>query len=236
MEYDEKYSKWKNWNIFGEIPKEEKLFFDKYVKANLNQSAPIRILEIGYGNGSFLRYGSKLGWEMLGTEVNQNLLKLARENNYKVFEGNEYETLGENHFECVCAFDVLEHLDQKALEKLFRNVKKLLKPGGLFIARFPNGDSPFGLYNQNGDFTHISFLGTVAISSLCKTAEYESLKINGQKKVNGKSGVLYFLYHYIAVAIIKVLSLAISFLFPQFKDDKFFSPNLVMVAQKSLND
>ena len=121
MEYDEKYSKWKNWNIFGEIPKEEKLFFDKYVKANLNQSAPIRILEIGYGNGSFLRYGSNLGWEMLGTEVNQNLLKLARENNYKVFEGNEYEKLGENHFECVCAFDVLEHLDQKALEKLFRN-------------------------------------------------------------------------------------------------------------------
>ena len=57
-----------------------------------------------------------------------------------------------------------------------------------------------------------------------------------EKKVNGKSGVLYFLYHYIAVAIIKVLSLAISFLFPQFKDDKFFSPNLVMVAQKSLND
>ena len=55
--------------------------------------------------------------------------------------------------------------------------------------------------------------------------------ITDEKKVNGKSGVLYFLYHYIAVAIIKVLSLAISFLFPQFKDDKFFSPNLVMVAQ-----
>jgi len=236
MQYDEKYSKWKNWNVFGEIRKDEKIFYDKYVRSNLEKSRNLKILEIGFGNGSFLNYCKNLGWEIYGTEVNQNLLKHAKDNGFKVFDGNEYETLQENYFECVCAFDVLEHLNSENLERLFLNVRKLLKPGGIFIARFPNGDSPFGLYNQNGDFTHISFLGTIAIESLSQSAGYGSLKIEGQKKINGNDGVLFFLHHYFVVTIIKILSIGMSFLFPQFKNNKFFSPNLIMVAKKSSND
>jgi hypothetical protein len=36
------------------------------------------------------------------------------------------------------------------------DVKRVLKPGGRFIARCPNGDSPFRLVNQNGDVTQVT--------------------------------------------------------------------------------
>ena len=233
MQYDDGYKEWKNWNDFGDINKKDELFFDMYVKSQLIKSKKNKILEIGFGNGSFLEYGRKIGWEMYGTEVNLNLLESARQNNFTVFEGTNYEELNSNSFDCICAFDVLEHLDKDYLLRLFKNVLKLLKPGGLFIARFPNGDSPFGLYNQNGDLTHISFLGTVAVESLCKDFDKQSLIIKGLKRINDKNIFFHFLYHFSTSSIIKILYIFVSLLFPQFKNEKFFSPNLLMIAKKS---
>lgn len=233
MQYDDGYTRWKNWNIFGSISRKDKLFFDMYVKSVLPKKDKIKILEVGFGNGSFLEYGRKSGWEMYGAEVNLNLIKSAENNGFKVFEGDKYQVLDPDSFDCICAFDVLEHLDSKSLNILFKNAFKLLKPGGLLIARFPNGDSPFGLYNQNGDLTHVSFLGTVAIESLCKDFDKQSLIVKGEKKINDKNSLKHILYHLFTSIIIKILDIFISLLFPQFKHGKFFAPNLIIVAKKT---
>lgn len=232
MNYDENYSNWKNWNNFGEINELDRKFFNTYVKSNFPDSQQINILEIGFGNGSFLSYGQELGWEMSGTEINPALQEAALKAGYKVYKENEYENLSDNSFDCICAFDVLEHLNKNELNNTFKKVNKLLKPGGIFITRFPNGDSPFGLYNQNGDLTHISFIGTGIISSLCLMANYDSFTLEGEKRFNPKKGTKYFLYHIIVKFVIKFVGLFISFIFPQFKNNKFLSPNLIMVAKK----
>lgn len=233
MKYDEEYLNWKNWNTFGQISNLDRSFYDIYVKSNFSDSMKINVLEIGFGNGSFLSYGKELGWEVSGTEVNTALLEAAIKASYKVFKNNEYENLPENSFDCVCAFDVLEHLDNDELNNIFCEVQKLLKPGGIFITRFPNGDSPFGLYNQNGDLTHVSFIGTGIISSLCKKARFESFTLEGEKRINSKKGLKYILHHIIVISVTKIIGSMISLIFPQFKNNKFLSPNLIMIARKA---
>jgi len=51
---------------------------------------------------------------------------------------------------------VFEHLLENDLYLLFADINRLLCTGGCLVARFPNGDSPFGLEEQNGGFTHLT--------------------------------------------------------------------------------
>lgn len=48
------------------------------------------------------------------------------------------------------------------------------------IARFPNGDSPFGLVNQNGDVTHLNAIGSRKIEYYSTVLGFELVSCVGQ--------------------------------------------------------
>jgi SAM-dependent methyltransferase len=160
--YGSDYLDWKKWenDAFGMLTKSEKAYFCAEIK-RAKKAFPkgTNVLEIGFGNGSFLAFARQQEWNIFGTEVNVELVETARKRGFNVAHSADLSAFPNDSVELVVAFDVLEHITQNAIVDFMLDVKRILKPGGRFIARCPNGDSPFGLVNQNGDITHVTAIG-----------------------------------------------------------------------------
>ncbi len=160
--YGTDYLDWKKWGgqAFGTLTKSERSYFCAELKRT-GRTFPSgsNVLEIGFGNGSFLTFARQRDWNVSGTEVNAELVDSARKAGFNVAHAATLADYPDDSFELVVAFDVLEHIPQESIVEFMLDVKRVLKEGGRFIARCPNGDSPFGLVNQNGDVTHVTAIG-----------------------------------------------------------------------------
>ncbi|MBU0618885.1 class I SAM-dependent methyltransferase [Patescibacteria group bacterium] len=99
-----------------------------------------RVLEIGCGAGAFTRaikhYRPDL--EILGTDINPDVIKLAQKKDRKnVYQKADVEQLSfkANSFDAVLAFDVIEHLKNPQLA--FSEIFRVLKPGGRLHVSIP---------------------------------------------------------------------------------------------------
>lgn len=166
MEY-ENYSQWKGWLTrvpFAELSpidsKRYQLQLDKYGVPYRNVNA----LEIGYGNGSFVRFLLDHGSKVEGVEVQPPLLEVAKAKGIPVH--GSIDELEHGPYDLIVAFDVLEHLTIDQLRGLFAKCGQLLKENGVMFFRFPNADSFAGMGAQNGDFTHITAIGQTKLQQL----------------------------------------------------------------------
>lgn len=118
------------------------------------------VLELGYGDGQTLAWLRDQGATVLGTEINEIFLETGKAAGFEV-HGPDLSALLAGHegrIDRVIAFDLFEHFEIQELVQTFSIIKRLLAPGGRLIARFPNGESPFGRHYQHGDITHKSVL------------------------------------------------------------------------------
>ncbi len=163
---------WKNWSpeSFGALSPQENAYFKAEIK-NTQLKSIQTVLEIGFGNGAFLTYAKAQGWDVTGTEINEELIKVARTRRFSVFQAQELPTLPKNHFDLIAMFDVLEHIPQETIIPFLTQLRTMLKSDGILLAKFPNGDSPLGLPNQHGDITHITTLGSIKVLYLSKTVK-----------------------------------------------------------------
>ena len=79
--YGKAYLTWKAWgNKFGEINQLEKNYFSKEIsRANRFLPQNSKALEIGFGDGKFLQYATEKNWDICGTEINNELVKIANQ-------------------------------------------------------------------------------------------------------------------------------------------------------------
>lgn len=156
------YLAWKHWDpaSFGSFSARDHAYFSAEI-ARASASLPEcpRVLEIGFGNGSFLAWARQRGWSIEGTELIPDLINQARVNAFPVYAASELAELPRQGYDLVVAFDVLEHISSCNLEGTMNVIYSLLRPGGCLVARFPNADSPFGLEGQHGDPTHMNAIG-----------------------------------------------------------------------------
>jgi SAM-dependent methyltransferase len=177
------YEDWKRWDedSFGKYTKAEALYFAAELKrAGVHLRSGVRICEAGFGNGAFAGYVRSRGGDYHGSEVNRILIERARKLGFKASETGLTEALGEKPnatVDAVVAFDVLEHMDIVGIQSFLKETLALLKPGGVFLARVPSGDSPFGRVIFHGDITHRTALGSSAIGQLAALAGFEVVDI-----------------------------------------------------------
>lgn len=157
------YLAWKNWDqsLFSHLSSANSAYYSAELRraSLLRPRRRLNVLEVGFGNGEFLRYASSQGWKISGTELNPKLLTEARRNNFIVYGEDALQSLPPETLDLVVAFDVIEHIPPEHFEAFLLQIKNLLRPGGIFLARFPNADSPFGLEGQNGDPSHVNAFG-----------------------------------------------------------------------------
>ena len=183
------YVEWKRWDgAFQAGMKEARYFKAEFREIALRGK---RVLEIGFGNGGFLAWAKGEGAEVSGIELHAEMREAARRSGFAVHDASLAELAAAHaRHDLVVAFDVIEHWDTDELVANFGHIRALLDDGGLFLARFPNGNSPFGRVFQHGDFTHKSTLSTYKIEYLAALSGLEVVRIANPCRVSSKPGIL----------------------------------------------
>lgn len=128
-----------------------------------------RLLDVGFGRGELLDWAKAQGIETYGSEIIPELVSRALDRGHAAV-GGDLSQLPAGAFDVVTALDVLEHLSLEQLQQLLTQVRRLLAPDGVFLARFPNGQSPFSIPYQNGDLTHVRWLTPGAVRQVAASA------------------------------------------------------------------
>jgi 2-polyprenyl-3-methyl-5-hydroxy-6-metoxy-1,4-benzoquinol methylase len=170
--YYETYQEWKQWEVENHLEPWLARYFSKEIgQARLHLFSSV--LEIGFGNGEFLEWVKTRGAVAVGLEIIPELVKAVSECGFEVYHWNLVEDdeaqnpIKGRQFDCIVAFDVLEHFTIEEAQYALARMAKLLAPKGKIILRFPNGASPFYLPLQNGDYTHRISLTKPKLEHLC---------------------------------------------------------------------
>jgi len=188
------YAAWKDWR--GEFAVGERQA--RYYAAELDGIAleGRRVLEIGFGDGGFLAWAKAQGANISGTEIDADVVALARAKGFDAHPPALEALVAQGRqFDLVAAFDVLEHWDKAALVANLRQIAALLVPGGLLIARFPNGQSPFGRVHQHGDLTHQTALSATSIEQLAIMTGLELVRVGNAARVPARRDAWTVLKH-----------------------------------------
>ncbi len=118
---------------------------DQYIWGKVNQilaehvSGPIRIFEVGCGNGFLAHRLMQMGYDVKGIDSSKSGIEQARRNyaGLQVFEGSVYDDLSASYgqFPVVLSIEVIEHCYDP--RKFMRGIYELLEPGGIGIISTP---------------------------------------------------------------------------------------------------
>lgn len=96
-----------------------------------------RLLDVGFGNGGFLRIAEEAGWDAEGIDFDSAAVEVARSRGLNVRCGT-IDSLSENKssYDIITLSHVIEHLHDPA--SALRGLFDLLKPGGVLWLDTPN--------------------------------------------------------------------------------------------------
>lgn len=225
------YLDWKKWNVdrFGLSGVAEQAYYKKLIALAVPLSGK-DVCEVGFGNGALLTYLGTAGYSVFGVELQKELVERAKTHGVMaVSDINAFPV--DLRFDLILLIDVIEHIDQHKTSDFLRSMKARLKPGGKIIARFPNGDSPFGLKNQNGDITHVTVIGSKKLDYFAQRAGL-TVSYLGAEPLPIRGGS-------VTKQIKKALSIPLRYLLRKIlttfltlpMDKSFFSGNLVAVLE-----
>ena len=115
-------------------------FYDEYNELykkylDVIKTYPVKkVLDIGCGNGKFLKLLDNAGYESFGIERSHKMVEIAKAlgTNADVLE---LDSLNDNSQDCIVAIgDVLNYIKIDELDDFFLHVKRVLKKDGVFIA------------------------------------------------------------------------------------------------------
>jgi SAM-dependent methyltransferase len=231
--YDEGYIKWKRWDgvAFATLRADAATAFRVEVKrASIDHIR--NVVEIGFGTGAFMAYAKQRGWDVVGVEVNHELVEIARHNGYTATNPAGFAQLPDASIDLIAAFDVLEHLTHGQIDELLPLIYAKLRPGGALLARFPNGDSPMGLCNQNGDVTHVTAIGVEKIRYFARMHRFQMGYLGPEAMPIMCGHLKHSVHRLVAVPISRVLDAITGPLFFPGFGVSLFSRNLVAVLKK----
>lgn len=135
-----------------------------------------KILDIGCGTGDFLKYMCSSGWQVEGVETDKGAKRIAEKKLGKKIEEKLDLVGGENKYDVVSMWHVLEHVYN--VKDYLRKVNKLLKNGGVLVIGVPNCSS-YDAKKYKGNWVaydlpiHLSHFRKKNIEELAKKTSYE---------------------------------------------------------------
>jgi SAM-dependent methyltransferase len=144
-----------------------------------DRGAPI--LEIGCGDGQFVRFLRQMGYRNAeGFDVDATRIEEARRRAVEGVFRADLRTFFDGERECtyerVFALNVVEHLRKDEALRLMEDVFRVLRPGGEFWLRVPNGAGIFGGYTRYIEFTHEAAYTTNSLTEVLRFAGFRDLR------------------------------------------------------------
>jgi 2-polyprenyl-3-methyl-5-hydroxy-6-metoxy-1,4-benzoquinol methylase len=174
------YREFKGWiDFYNPSESEIKQLDHEFRKLEFRRD--ISLLDVGFGNGSLMKWARDRSVKVSGVEINENLIAEAKAVGIDVY--NSLDLIPPDSFEYITFMDVLEHLDSSEIDKTFIEAKRIIKQEGVLIARFPNCQSPAGLIEQFGDETHKSMLSLPIIRNKLKKNGFEIVLVSNAKPI-----------------------------------------------------
>ncbi len=172
-EYAEKF--------FGEHdkkPKDQEVF-RRFVKKIGNKKP---VWDFGCGPGYSTKYLTNLGLEISGLDLSDKMLEQARAIHHEIHfrRGNILELdFDANSIAGIVAFYAIVHFTEEQVGKAFREVFRVLKPGGIFLLTFHIGEKTIHVDEFLGKKTDIDFMffTTDFILGCLKDRGFEKIEI-----------------------------------------------------------
>lgn len=99
-----------------------------------------RLLDVGFGNGGFLKIAGEMGWQAEGVDFDAKAVKVASAQGLNVRCASVDELLDEStQYDVITISHVIEHV--YAPDVLLSSLYRLLKPGGYLWLETPNLES-----------------------------------------------------------------------------------------------
>ena len=107
--------------------------------AQNDKNSSLKLIDVGAGNGLFLKFFKNHGFEVTGIELEEELVaKMKKDPQLKgvsISQGDITKLTGKADYDVTIASDVIEHI--KDYEKAIKNLWSFVAPGGLLIITVP---------------------------------------------------------------------------------------------------
>ncbi|MFQ5847665.1 MAG: class I SAM-dependent methyltransferase [Candidatus Methylomirabilales bacterium] len=149
-----------------------------------------RLLDIGCGEGTFIKLAKEAGFEVFGTELSRYAGRRARElYEVPVFVGNVIEAgFPAEYFDVVTLYHVIEHVDDP--RRYLSEAYRILKTDGLLIVACPNVESyvfnlayrcfkrrPVHLFSQHDKEIHLYHFSSRTLSMLLERVGFTVISV-----------------------------------------------------------
>jgi len=138
-------------------------------------------LDVGCGRGEFLAACREAGIEARGVDLNERSVADLKARGFAVALAGIPECFGsvnDGSLGSILAMHVVEHLPVEALFALFREARRVLKPGGLLMIETPNAES---IAVSASDFwrdpTHLAPRHVAALTVLAREHGFEIAEV-----------------------------------------------------------
>ena len=143
-----------NAEYYSERTRKSKKHMMKYLKFLRKRSSSLKMLDVGCGEGHYVRDAIEEGIDAYGIDVSSYALEnaLAEVKDRITFGSITKIPFGDEEFDLMTAFDVIEHIHPKDTLNAIAEIRRVLKPDGIVIITTPS--SNFGAWVS--DLTHIN--------------------------------------------------------------------------------
>jgi 2-polyprenyl-3-methyl-5-hydroxy-6-metoxy-1,4-benzoquinol methylase len=210
-------------------------YLAKVIRDHFPEGRAATILDLGCGDGSFLRELRRAGYRNLaGVDRSaEQVAGAARRGETGVRLGDllhEARTLPDASHDVIITFDVLEHLRREELLALADQVLRALRPGGRWVIHVPNAESPFFGRIRYGDVTHEQAFTRGSLRQLFEAVGFNAVMCHEDTPVvhGAKSAVRFALWKMIRLGLRAYLAAETGESGPE----PIFSQNLLAIVQR----
>ncbi|MGL4514287.1 MAG: class I SAM-dependent methyltransferase [Lacipirellulaceae bacterium] len=124
-----------------------------------------RVLDAGAGGGEFVFVACEAGYRAVGVEPNEGYCKFSVDEYGIDVRNGFYQDLpvGDEPFDCVTLFHVLEHLEEPI--NALRDLASKAKPGGLVVVEVPSVDATGSAPSQRWHLGHLFNFGRKTLTA-----------------------------------------------------------------------
>lgn len=144
---------------------------------------PAKVLDVGCGNGMFLRMAAEVGYECRGIDFSEAAAAFCQQQGVNAIAGDFLSQAWEQPFDLITMWDVVEHLREP--EKFLRRANELLVDGGHLLLKIPSfGPLNFSILklvpSRGGLFLgapgHINYFSRESFLTLLDRCGFEPVK------------------------------------------------------------